>query len=306
MEYSVNFFFRLLTAIMESMEELLTTKEVARLLRLNEKKVYQLVNLGQIPHVRIAGKWLFPKREILRWIKGHTEREKDLFLAGSDDPVLVRLLRDYSQARGLESMAFYSAVGSHGGLLALKEGKVHGSCCHLLDPESGEYNLPFLKRVLPEGSYAVVTLWHRRQGLLVRKGNPLGIRNLKDVANKGARFVNRNRGTGTRLLLDMILAQEGLSPEAITGYTHEVPSHLEVGIKVFLGEGDAGIGIEYVAHLLTLDFVPLKEERFDLVLSEEVWDTKKVREFLDFLSSRVLKPVPGYSFKETGKVIMEP
>lgn len=306
MVYFVNFFFRTGSAIMEAMEELLTTKEVARLLRLNEKKVYQLVNSGQIPHVRIAGKWLFPKREIQGWLKERTERAKDLFLAGSDDPVLGKFLRDYSHAKGLESLAFYSAVGSEGGLRALREGKVHGCCCHLLDPESGQYNLPFVRRFLPDGSYAVVTLWHRRQGLLVRRGNPLGIKGLRELAEKKARFVNRNRGAGTRLLFDMLLAQEGLSPDDIKGYTHEASSHLEVGIKVLLGEGDVGLGVEYIAHLLSLDFIPLKEERFDLVFSEEVWGTKKVKEFLAFLSSEALEPPPGYSFKETGKVIIAP
>lgn len=288
------------------MEELLTTKEVARLLRLNEKKVYQLVNSGQIPHVRIAGKWLFPRKEVHRWLKERTEREMDLLLAGSDDPVLMRLLGDYGKARDFESLAFYSAVGSEGGLWALKEGKVQGSCCHLLDPEGGEYNLPFIRRMLPEGSYGVVVLWHRRQGLLVKKGNPLGIRDIRDVVEKGAKFVNRNRGAGTRLLLDMLLGREGITAEEIKGYGDEAPSHLEVGVKVLLGEADVGMGIEYVAHLLSLDFIPLREERFDLVVSEEIWGTRKFKDFLNFLSSRTIHPVPGYSFRETGKVLLEP
>ncbi len=286
--------------------ELLTTREVARLLRLNEKKVYQLVNAGRIPHVRIAGKWLFPKKEVLRWLKGCTEQEKDLFFCGSDDPILFRLLSNYSRYKSLESLAFYSAIGSEGGLLSLKEGKAHGSCCHLLDPESGQYNLPFINRWFPQGGYAVVTLWHRSQGLLVRKGNPLGIRGIGDIVERRARFVNRNRRSGTRLLLDMLLQGEGISPEEIIGYEREVNSHLEVGIKILVGEADVGLAIEYVSHLLPLDFIPLREERFDLVLCEEVWGTKRVTDFMDFLTSKALHPVPGYSFRDTGKVIVEP
>lgn len=286
------------------MEELLTTKEVARLLRINEKKVYELIKKEGIPSVRVSGKWLFPKRELIGWLKERLELGRDLLLVGSDDPLITRLLGEYARKKGFQSVVFYSAIGSEAGLRCLKEGKADGCCCHILDVESGEYNIPFLKRSFPKGEVLAVVLWYRRQGLILKKGNPLGIKSLRDLTEKGVRFVNRKPGSGTRLLVDWVLNREGIKPEQLKGYQEEVPSHLEVALRVLLGEADVGIGIEYVAHLFDLDFLPLQEERFDLVLSERVWGTRKVKDFLDFIleSQRTLL-LPGYSFRDLGKVI---
>ena len=286
------------------MEELLTTKEVARLLRLNEKKVYQLIQEGEIPHVKIGGKWLFPKNDLLKWVRERTEREKDLFFGGSDDPLLGRFFAAYSEFKGFETIVFYSAIGSEAGIISLSKGKVQGACCHLYDPETGEYNIPFLKRRLPTGSFRVVTLWHRRQGLLVKKGNPLSIKTIRDLAKPKVKFINRNAHSGTRILFDTLIKKEGIAPDEIQGYYQEVNSHIEVGIKVFSGEADVGLGLEYIAHLFALDFIPLIEERFDLVISEEIWETKKMKDFLLFLSSKSFLPPPGYSFRESGKIIL--
>lgn len=286
------------------MEELLTTKEVARLLRLNEKKVYQLIQGGEIPHIKIGGKWLFPKKDLLKWVKERTEREKDLFFGGSDDPLLSKFFAAYSKLKGFETIVFYSAIGSEAGIISLSRGKIQGACCHLYDPETGEYNLPFLNRTLPPGSFRVVTLWYRKQGFLVRKGNPLGIKSIRDLTKAKVKFVNRNPHSGTRILFDTLIKKEGITPEEIQGYHQEVNSHIEVGIKVFSGEADVGLGLEYIAHLFALDFIPLMEERFDLVISEEIWETKKVKDFLAFLSSKSFLPPLGYSFRESGKIIL--
>ncbi|OAQ20097.1 helix-turn-helix transcriptional regulator [Thermosulfurimonas dismutans] len=286
------------------MEELLTTKEVARLLRVNEKKVYQLIKEAGLPHVRIAGKWLFPKEHLNHWLRERIQTEKDLRLGGSDDPLLLKFLSSFNRKDPLQRTVFYAAIGSRLGLMALKEAKVEGCCCHLLDPETQEYNLPFLKKWFQAGTYVVVTLWHRRQGLYLAKGNPLGIKDLKDAVSKGARFINRNKGSGTRHLLDLILEQENISSEEVVGFRQEVSTHFEVALKVFLGEADAGLGIEYMAHLFGLEFIPLVEERFDLVFSSLVWETEKVKNFLSFLFSANWHKVPGYSFRDTGKILV--
>lgn len=287
------------------MEELLTAKEVAKLLRVNEKKVYELIRKEGIPSVRVSGKWLFPKKELMGWLKERVELGRDLLLVGSDDPLIMRFLGEYARKKDFQSVVFYSAIGSEAGLRCLREGKADGCCCHMLDVESGEYNIPFLKRSFPEGAVVAIVLWYRRQGLILKKGNPLGIKGLKDVQTKGARFVNRKPGSGTRLLVDWVLSQEGIRPEELRGYHEEASSHLEVALRVLLGEADVGIGIEYVAHLFGLDFLPLREERFDLVLSEKVWGTRKVKDFLDFiLQSQKTLSLPGYSFRDLGKVIL--
>src|SRR4030042_5056936 len=239
------------------MEEMLTTKELAELLRLNEKKVYQLIKEGGIPHVRISGKWLFPKGHIMRWIDERVQRERDIYMVGSDDILLARLLALYARERFPEALTFYSSVGSMRGIEALAHKKGHACCVHLLDVETGEYNLPFLNRHLASQKYIVVNLCYRRQGLLVQKGNPLGIKGLEDLVKKGLRFINRNEGSGTRPLLHYLLNKKGLAGKEMIGFADAVDTHLEVALKVLFGVADAGLGIEYVANLLPLDSIPL-------------------------------------------------
>jgi putative molybdopterin biosynthesis protein len=290
-------------------DELLTTKELADFLRLNEKKVYQLIKEGGIPHVRIAGKWLFPKGHIMRWIDERVQREKDILMVGSDDILLARLLALYSREQFPQSLTFYSPVGSLKGIQALAQKKGQACCTHLLDVETDVYNLPFLSRYLAPRKYVVVNLCYRQQGLIVKEGNPLGIKGLGDVVKKGVRFINRNEGSGTRLLFDYLLREKGLEGKEIVGLTDEVDTHLEVALKVLFGEADVGMGIEYVAHLLPLAFIPLREERFDLVIPQELWAIQLIRGFLSYIDpvpiQRIAHTLPGYNLRDTGKIIFE-
>ncbi|MCD6487108.1 MAG: helix-turn-helix domain-containing protein [Syntrophobacterales bacterium] len=291
------------------MDKLLTTKELAGLLRLNEKKVYQLVKEGNIPHVRIAGKWLFPERHVTRWIDENVQRERDILIVGSNDVLMERLVLLYSQENFPGSVAFYSSMGSSRGVhaLSLKKGQV--CCTHLLDMETGEYNLPFLDRVLSGQRYVVVNLWRRKQGLIVKKGNPMGLRGLEDVIEKGAKFINRNEGSGTRVLLEYFLREKDLNEKDIAGFNEEVDSHMDVALKVFFGEADVGLGIEYVTYPLGLDFLPLKEEMFDLVIPGELWSTSVIKGFMDYIDpvriNNLSKNLPGYNLKDTGKIRFE-
>lgn len=291
------------------MDEMLTTKELAELLRLNEKKVYQLVRDGGVPHVRIAGKWLFPRKHVMRWLDEQVHRERDIRIMGSDDVLVDRLISLYSREQYPESMAFYAAMGSTKGIDALSRKKGHACCTHILDTETGEYNLPVLARLMPDRQYVVINLWYRKQGLIVKKGNPLGIGSLADVARRKATFINRNKGSGTRVLLEYLLGEEEIDERDITGFTDEVDSHLGVALRVLFGEADAGVGIEYVTHPLGLDFVPIREERFDLVVPKELWSTGIVREFVSYLDppriKKISRNLPGYDLRETGKVIFE-
>lgn len=289
------------------MEELLTTKELADLLRLNEKKVYQLIKKGGIPHVRIAGKWLFPRGHIMRWIDERVQRESDIHMVGSDDILLTRLLALYSRNNFPQSLTFYSPVGSLKGIQALAEKKGQACCVHLLDVETGEYNLPYLSRYLAAQKYVVVNLCYRSQGLIIHKGNPLGIKGLRDLIREGVRFVNRNDGSGTRLLLEYLLREEGIDRNAIVGFSDEVDTHFETALKVCFDEADVGLGIEYVTHLLPLDFIPLQEERFDLVVPLELWSTQLMQGFFSYVDplpiKQLARALPGYNLKETGKVL---
>ena len=291
------------------MKELMTTRELADFLRLNEKKVYQLIRDGNIPHVKIAGKWLFPKAHVLRWIDENVQRERDIQIIGSDDILLGRLLSLYSGANFPGSIMFYSSIGSLKGIEALSLKKGQACCIHLLDMETGEYNLPILNRMLSPQKYVVVNLWHRTQGLIVKKGNPHAIKGIGDVLSKDVRFVNRNEGSGTRVLIEYLMRQSGVTEKSINGFSDTEDSHLAVALKVFLNEADVGMGIEYVTHLVPLDFIPLQEERFDLVVPKELWPTSIMQQFISYIRpekiAAVSRNLPGYNLVETGKILFE-
>ncbi len=289
------------------MDELLTTKELSQLLRLNEKKIYELIRESTLPHVRIAGKWLFPKNHILRWIDENVQHEKDIMIAGSDDILFSRLLSLYSRDNKPESVAYYASIGSAAGVLALSSGKCQICCSHILDFETGEYNLPFLARTLGNQKYLVVNLCRRTQGLIVKKGNPLGIKGMDDIIGGKVRFVNRNKGSGTRFLFDYLLSEKGLDDSSGIIQTGIVDSHMEVASKVFFGEADTGLAIEYVANPMGLDFIPIRDERFDLVVLKELWPTRAIKRFIEYLDHDLVKKVsrnlPGYNLRDTGTIL---
>ena len=230
-------------------------------------------------------------------------------IVGSDDILLARLLSFYSQENFPESQAFYSSVGSLKGIHALQRKKGQACCAHLLDMETGEYNLPILEKILSPQKYVVINLWNRRQGLIVKKGNPLGIKGLEGIIGKEAKFINRNEGSGTRVLFEYLLREHGLDQGEITGFSDEVDTHLGVALKVFFNEADVGLGIEYVTHPLNLDFIPLKEEKFDLVVPRELWLTSVMKGFIAYIDSAKIHKfshnLPGYDLKDTGKIVFQ-
>ena len=286
-----------------------TTKEVANYLKINEKKVYQLIKEGEIPCTRVAGKWLFPKHLIDEWIAESIQKQKDIFIAGSNDPFLNVLINKYNKDFFPESLIYYACIGSAKGLEALAKGKAVMAATHLFDPETQDYNLPFLSKYLEDIPVIVINLVYREQGFLVKKGNPLHIKDFSDLTKERVRFINRNLGSGTRLLLDYHLAQKKISPEQIQGYEKEVNTHLEVGLQIIRNEADVGIGIRYVAEMLGLDFISIAWERFDLVVRKDDYRLKPIKKFFSLLDplnlSLFAHQFQGYDFKETGKVIFE-
>ena len=162
-----------------------------------------------------------------------------------------------------------SNVGSLGGLTALRDGLCHVAGSHLLDPDTGEYTLPYLDRLMPGRDVAVIRLVHREQGLIVAPSNPQNVTGIEDVAVRGLRYVNRQRGAGTRVLLDHELAKRGVSPEAVQGYDREEHTHLAVAAAVAAGRADCGLGVLAAARAFGLGFVPVAQEPYDLVLDIE-------------------------------------
>jgi putative molybdopterin biosynthesis protein len=194
-------------------------------------------------------------------------------------------------------------VGSFGGLAALRDGLCHVAGSHLLDPETGEYTLPYVEQLLPLRDVSIVRLVHREQGLIVAAGNPAGITGIEDVARRGLRYVNRQRGAGTRVLLDHELAQGGISPEAIAGYEREEHTHLAVAAAVAAGRVDCGLGVLAAARAFALDFVPVAQEPYDLVFEPDpildpLWALLESEDF-----RAAVTDLGGYDTTEMGRRI---
>jgi putative molybdopterin biosynthesis protein len=200
-----------------------------------------------------------------------------------------------------------SNVGSLGGLVALRDGLCHIAGSHLLDPASGEYTLPYVDRVFgaARADVAIVRLVERSQGLIVAPGNPLGISGLADVSHPGVRYVNRQRGAGTRVLLDVMLGRLAIAPSSVEGYAREEPTHLAVAAAIAAGRADAGMGIMAAARAFGLDFVPLATEPYDLVIAPGAMDSPQLAPLWSLLQSDRFKAsveeLGGYSTKEMGR-----
>ena len=231
------------------------------------------------------------------------EIERTVLAIGSHDPMLD-LLAQHLAAQFPGSHLTSANVGSMGGIIALKRGETHIAGMHLLDEETGEYNLPYIEKHLPGRALQVVTFAHREQGLIIQKGNPKGIASLDDLPN--VNYINRQRGAGTRLLLDYELKQRAISPQAIAGYEREEYTHLAVAAAIATGVADCGLGVRSAALALGLDFVPVGWERYDLVVPQAYLEHSGVQNLLTILRSETfresLASQPGYNTQETGMV----
>ncbi len=239
-------------------------------------------------------------------LRGLPEIERTVVAIGSHDLVLdlaASMLRARDPAVSLAS----SNVGSLGGLVALRDGLCHLAGSHLLDPDTGAYTLPYLDRLLPGEELVVVRLVHRQQCLMVAPGNPSGIRDIDDLARDDVRFVNRQRGAGTRVLLDHELTRRGIPSDAIDGYTREEHTHLGVAAAIAAGRADAGLGIVAAARAFGLDVVPVADEPYDLVMRAATWEDPRLtplRELLDDDGFRAaVAELGGYGVEEMGRVV---
>jgi putative molybdopterin biosynthesis protein len=195
-----------------------------------------------------------------------------------------------------------------GGLLALKRGEAHLAGTHLLDEGTGEYNVSAIKQHLPDRKIVLVNLMYRTQGFIVPKGNPKGIKGFEDLRRPDVVFVNRQAGAGTRLLTDLYLKRLGIDPNGVKGYHHEEFTHMAVAAAVLSGAADTGLAVLSAAQALDLDFVPVAQERFDLAILEEYYETpmlqallRIVREDRDF-REQIVK-MGGYNMSDTGNII---
>ncbi len=234
------------------------------------------------------------------------EIERTILAIGSHDLTLDLISQSLSELTPPRRLASANA-GSLGGLIALRRGEAHLAGTHLLYPKTGAYNLPYIRRYLPETPVVVVTLTRREQGLIVAPGNPLGIQGIPDLARAGVTYVNRQRGAGTRVLLDYLLAQAGIASAQVPGYDREEITHLAVAVAVASGLADCGMGVRAAATALKLDFISLTWERYDLVIPQIFWESALLTPLRELLASAEFRAtvaaLPGYDPTEMGKVV---
>jgi putative molybdopterin biosynthesis protein len=229
--------------------------------------------------------------------------KKIVVMLGSHDLALNVLAQRSPEKTGLQLII--QPVGSLDGLVALRQGIAQISGCHLLDSQSGEYNLPFIRHIFPDRPMVLVTLAHRQQGLLVAPGNPRQIRGLEDLGREDVTLANRNRGSGTRLWLDQQLERMGIPPEGVRGYNQEAHTHTAVALAIQHGRADTGLGLYAAARLAKLEFIPIFQERYDLALPEEQYQAPEIQSLLDYLQSRqfrrLVDSLGGYDTHHTGE-----
>jgi putative molybdopterin biosynthesis protein len=242
-------------------------------------------------------------------VRSRGEVDATLVMIGSHDNILD-LLANHLHRRRPPVRLSSAHVGSMGGIMAIRRGEAHLAGCHLLDEQSGEYNVGFIKRFLPDLPLQLINLCYREQGLLVAAGNPLRITGLADLADRGLRFINRQKGAGTRLLTDKILRDSGLDPRQIAGYDREEYTHMNVAAAIASGSADAGMGIRAAAVALDLYFIPIAEERYDLIVPAAFARDPRVWAALELISGdrefqQQIVGLGGYDLRDTGVVMYE-
>ncbi|MEB3103600.1 substrate-binding domain-containing protein [Ferviditalea candida] len=299
-----------------------TTDEISKLLKISKLTVYDLIKKGELPAYRVGKQMRVDAADLDAYkmkSKGGTvlppraEAEqvypgvRPIVITGQDislDSLAKHIEKKTKNYRPLRSYA-----GSMDSLIAMYRGEADIVSIHLLDGDSGEYNLPYVRKILVGFSYIVINLMSRTAGIYMQKGNPRKIRSWSDLQQPGLRIVNREKGSGARVLFDEQLRLHGIPTAAINGYETEESSHMGVAGKVAIGEADAGVGIEKAAMLVGVDFIPLIRERYDLIILKNRQNSELIEVLKSILQSeafhRELTSIGGYDLSSTGKVFLE-
>ncbi len=288
--------------------EMMETREVAAYLRLKERRVYDLVRRGTLPHIRATGKLLFPRRQIEAWLAAKSgipnvtnANAAPPIIAGSHDPLLEWAARE--SRCGLAILA----CGSSAGLDRLARGEATVAALHWLDRVSGEYNLPLL-RVAPSPDPIVAVEWAKRtQGLLLAPGNPLRIKTLADLRKKRARVAPRQPEAGSYRLFEHLLERAKVAPSSLDWLARPALTETDLAATIRMGQADAGVGIEAAARSHGLAFIPLAVERMDLALARRAYFEPAMQTLLAFARSgdfaTQAKALGGYDVAATGRVV---
>ena len=298
-----------------------TPDEVAQLFQISKHTVYELIKRGDLQAFKVGNKMRIEHSEIERYKEStkapaakktqvepqDTHTSLPIRLSGSHDFLVEHFVKQTSKDLQMQIQPTY--IGSLEGLMMLYRGQSDIAAIHLLDPSSQEYNLPFIHQLFVYESIAVVRFVSREQGFIVAKDNPKGISNFNDLIRKDVQFVNRQKGAGTRFLLDSLLSKNGIDPTKIDGYSHEEWNHLSTASYISRGIADVAFGIQSAASHLGLDFIPVAKEQFDLVFRFTNENKQKLTTLIHYLQSPEFKSsltdLEGYDIKELGTVIFQ-
>lgn len=306
----------------------LSTQEVADMLHVSKSTIYGLIKRGEISSYTIGRKVRFTENDVQEYIsrskKGQsgisaslnpladfsllgTEKKQEGFIICGQD-LILDILSNYMRLHGVPALRAY--IGSYDSLISLYKNKINVATAHIWDSDSDQYNVPYVKRLLPGISTVIIHLTCRMQGLYVAKGNPKGIMSWTDFGRDDITMINREHGAGSRILLDENLKLLGIYGSSIRGYKVESQSHLAVASAVSSGKADVAVGSEKIARQVdNIDFIPLKKERYDLVVRKEDFQTLEIQTMLNIIQSAVFKGefahIGGYDTSDMGKIVTE-
>jgi putative molybdopterin biosynthesis protein len=297
------------------MNETYTPDEVAKLFKISKHTVYELIKREELRAFKVGNKMRIEQDEVNRYKqlmettpKTRPSIANSIQLAGSHDFLIEHLIKYVAnQNIGLTIQPTY--IGSLEGLMMLYRNMCDVAAVHLLDPASKEYNLPFIKQLFVHEPITVMRFAAREQGFIVAKGNPKNIGRFQDLCRDDVVFVNRQKGSGTRYLLDYFLAEEEIDPHAINGYDNEEWTHLSTASLISAGNADAALGIQSAANHLHLDFVPVMKEQFDLVFRWTDQNKAALQHLIDLFEFTTfrdsLQKKEGYDVTDFGKIIYQ-
>jgi putative molybdopterin biosynthesis protein len=310
----------------------LTVDDVAAMLHIGKGSIYGLIKSGGIGHYKVGRKIRFTEVDVLAYVEASktamrptapagplafdetkyfdlsADRRKDAGFVICGQDLVLDILSNFMRHHGV--MALRAYIGSYDSLVSLYHDKVAVATSHLWDSASDEYNVPHVRALLPGVRCTIVNITYRTQGLYVAKGNPKTITSWSDFGRDGIRMINREKGAGSRVLLDENLKLLGLWGSRVAGYDDENQSHLAVASAVGRGDADVAVGSEKIARQVeNIDFVPMKRERYDLVVKTEHVERPEIRTMLDILRSakfqNEFKSIGGYDISDMGKVVAE-
>lgn len=305
----------------------LSTQQVADILHVSKSTIYDLIRKGEITSYKVGRKVRFTQEDVEDYIAksrnlqaasttkepspndltfGTNQNSKNFIICGQD--VILDVLSNYLRLSGIPALRAY--IGSYDSLISLYQGKVQVTAAHLWDGDTDQYNIPYVRRLLPGIPAVIIHLTCRMQGFYVAKGNPKNIQTWSDFARDDIMMINREKGAGSRVLLDENLRLLGISGAQVNGYSNETSSHLTVASAVSSGEADVAVGNEKIARQVdNIEFIPIKKERYQLIIKKEDLHTPEVLSMLNIIRSATFKKefgnIGGYDTTDIGKIVAE-